>query len=202
MDLYEVFDHPFKLTSRRKEYNLNYKSEYYRFKTNEIRGETSKQEVFILAKLYFDNFVEKFKHYTIESIAIVESSFRLYVEIIEEDELNEKHIYSMSYNNIKNKISFENKYNEDFSIEGIFRICLNIACYVYEDEDIEEDEEHTVVKKSIKEDECVICFENKPNILFVECLHICVCKQCDKKGNFNKCPLCRKKINNQKILFS
>ena len=32
--------------------------------------------------------------------------------------------------------------------------------------------------KTYKTDECVICLENKNNVLFCNCGHICVCKKC------------------------
>ena len=63
----------------------------------------------------------------------------------------------------------------------------------------DEDVYDNIVKKTISEPECIICFENKSNILYLECLHVCVCNVCDSKGRFNKCPLCRIKIKNQKI---
>ena len=197
MDLYEVFKHPFKLTGRITGNNTLHKSEYYRFKTEEIEAETTKEEIYVITKMYFDNFVEKFKNYQIDGENIMESSYYLYVQI--EDE--EKHIYSMGYNNILNKISIENKYSEDFPIEGKFKICLNISCYIFYEEEYDA-YENTNIKTPIKEDECVVCYENKPNILFTDCLHICVCLECDKTGNFNKCPICRKKLLKEKILFN
>ena len=63
----------------------------------------------------------------------------------------------------------------------------------------EEDDEYIRLRKTITETECIICFENKPNMLYIECLHLCVCNVCDTKGKFYKCPMCRTKIKNQKI---
>ena len=49
--------------------------------------------------------------------------------------------------------------------------------------------------KEIKNDNCVICLENKPNIYFVQCGHKCVCNNCGEKieteRGRSKCPLCR-----------
>ena len=67
MELYEVFDHPFKLTSRMTDNTSLYKAEYYRFKTELINSETNKEELYVITKFYFDNFVEKFRHYQIEN---------------------------------------------------------------------------------------------------------------------------------------
>ena len=198
MDLYEIFRHPFKLTSRRKDVEENYKGEYHKFKTEEIKGDTTKEEVYVLSKIYLDNFIKKFKDYQIENEEITESTFYLYAEIVEDYELNEKHIYSVAYNNTKNIISFKNKFNDDFPIKGNFKICIQISCYVFYYED---DEDHSLVKNVIKEDDCVICYENKPNILFLDCLHFCVCNECNSNGGLSKCPLCRKKLIKGKILI-
>ena len=48
-----------------------------------------------------------------------------------------------------------------------------------------------------KEDTCVVCIENKPNILFCNCGHLVVCEKCYhnlENTNYNKCkcPKCRK----------
>ena len=84
-------------------------------------------------------------------------------------------------------------------IEGDFFIGIDVFVYVSPaNEDLYEDYNYKL-KKSIKEDECVICLNNKANILYTECLHFVVCDSCDKKGRFSKCPLCRKKIKNQRI---
>ena len=63
----------------------------------------------------------------------------------------------------------------------------------------DEDEYNNTIKKTITESECIICFENKPNMLFLDCMHLCVCNGCDSKGKFYKCPMCRTKLKNQKI---
>ena len=47
--------------------------------------------------------------------------------------------------------------------------------------------------KTYKTDECVICLENKNNVLFCNCGHICVCKKCIEIKRLNKCPVCKTK---------
>ena len=59
----------------------------------------------------------------------------------------------------------------------------------------------TTPKQSIKEDKCCVCLENVPNILYVDCRHIATCNTCDKKGNFNNCPICRTEVKNNKIIL-
>ena len=48
--------------------------------------------------------------------------------------------------------------------------------------------------KIFKEDVCVVCLQNKPEIMFYDCQHCCVCSDCEKVEPFMKCPYCRKDI--------
>ena len=200
MDLYEVLSMPFKLTK----FNLFHDPLQIKvkFKTDDIFGETTKEEIFILSKMYLDQIILQYKNYIIEDQPTTESSYRLSVGIVEDDELKFKHIYSCFYNNIRDRISWENKYNDNFNIEGSFFVCIDVNAMVipdYDSNDDDEVEDNKPARKTILEQECVICFENKSNILYLDCLHVCVCNVCDSKGRFNKCPLCRTKIKNQKI---
>ena len=73
-----------------------------------------------------------------------------------------------------------------------------------ESEDEPEEEEITIVQeyerengkipiiKTFKEDKCIICLENKPNILYEHCRHIPTCSKCEEIENLNKCPICRR----------
>ena len=201
MELDEVLSMPFKLVR----FNLFHDPLQVKakFKTKDIFGETTKEEIFILSKMYLDHIILQYKNYIIEDQPATESSYRLSVGIIENDELKYKHIYSCFYNNIRDRISWENKYNDNFNIEGSFFVCIDVNAIVMPDydsnDDYDEDEDNKPARKTILEQECVICFENKSNILYLDCLHVCVCNVCDSKGKFKKCPLCRTKIKNQKI---
>ena len=201
MDLYEVFSSPFSLRKFQIYHDpiIQMKAEFI---TNDIEGETTKEELFILSKMYFDQFMLQYKYYIIEGVMTTESSYRLSVGIHSDDgELNFKHIYSCSYNNVLDRISWENKYDDNFSIEGTFFVTIDINAMCFEDYDpyIDENEDDLPIRKTISETECIICFENKPNIIFSECMHLCVCNICDSKGRFSKCPLCRTKIKCNKI---
>ena len=199
MDLYEVFSSPFKLI----EFNVFHQpipKMKAKYKTSDIFSETTKEEIFILSKMYFDKLILEYKNYIIDDQQTTESSYVLSVGLIEEDELKFKHIYSCFYNNVEDRISWENKYDDNFNIEGDFFVCIDVDAMVIPDYDSnDEDVYYNIVKKTITEPECIICFENKSNILFLECFHLCVCNVCDSKGRFNRCPLCRTKIKSQKI---
>ena len=43
-----------------------------------------------------------------------------------------------------------------------------------------------------KDDDCIICTENKSDILFCNCGHLIICEGCYHKYREDKCPKCRK----------
>ena len=199
--LYEIFDSPFKLVnSQSRDYEEPIPSLKFEFKTDDIYDTTTKEIIFNISKRHFDDIVLQYKNYVLNGVLTTESTYALYVSIFKDDEWEFKHIYSIILDHESDRISWENKYDSNMEIEGEFFIGINVGVYVSPvDEDRYDEDYDYKLKKSIKEDECVICFDNKANILYTECLHFVVCDGCDKKGKFSKCPLCRKKIKNQRI---
>ena len=56
-------------------------------------------------------------------------------------------------------------------------------------------------EKFFKEDECVICLTNPPNILFCNCGHVALCVECSKTGeSLEKCPICKTENTNFRII--
>ena len=47
-------------------------------------------------------------------------------------------------------------------------------------EEIEEEEPVINTEQTFKENECVICLTNPPNVLFCNCGHIAICEECEK----------------------
>ena len=45
--------------------------------------------------------------------------------------------------------------------------------------------------KIFKSDECIICMDGKPNILFCNCGHLCICDKCYKLKTLSTCPICK-----------
>ena len=56
------------------------------------------------------------------------------------------------------------------------------------------------LKKTFKHDQCVICLDRKPNVLFVKCRHTCVCNECEEAHPSTQCPCCRTGIS-EKLLI-
>ena len=95
---------------------------------------------------------------------------------------------------------------ENKTITTPFNVYIIISKYaspeIYEENNDETlPQPTTTPKQSIKEDKCCVCLENVPNILYVDCGHIAICNTCDKKGNFNNCPICRTQVKNNKIIL-
>ena len=199
--LYEIFDSPFKLVnSQSRDYEEPIPSLKFEFKTDDIYDTTTKEIIFNISKRHFDDIVLQYKNYVLNGVLTTESTYALYVSIFKDDEWEFKHIYSIILDHESDRITWENKYDSNMEIEGEFFIGINVCVYVSPaDEDRHDEDYNYKLKKSIKEDDCVICLNNKANILYTECLHFVVCDGCDKKGKFSKCPLCRKKIKNQRI---
>ena len=64
-----------------------------------------------------------------------------------------------------------------------------------EEEDEEDEEEQSMpIEDHFKIDQCVVCMEKEPCILFIQCRHICVCLSCETEKPSLKCPCCRSKI--------
>ena len=47
------------------------------------------------------------------------------------------------------------------------------------------------VRKSFNFNKCVVCLSEKPEIIFITCLHCCVCLKCEEMSPFIRCPTCR-----------
>ena len=52
----------------------------------------------------------------------------------------------------------------------------------------EEDKAPLAVSEPFHSDQCVVCLSKKLELLFVNCLHRCVCLECEKTSPFHKCP--------------
>lgn len=48
---------------------------------------------------------------------------------------------------------------------------------------------------------CIVCYANCRNIIFRECKHLAICKDCQKREalKLDKCPLCRQDLEGEAI---
>ena len=82
-----------------------------------------------------------------------------------------------------------------------FKIRLYV-CHYYKPMKIKKYELEQCPTKAYKLDQCIICLDKKPNILYKPCTHFYVCSQCDDKGKFKKCPYCRERIEETILIKS
>ena len=58
-------------------------------------------------------------------------------------------------------------------------------------DDSEEEELSINDFKTFKLEQCVICLEEEPKVLFCNCGHLCICEKCLVR-RFDNCPVCKK----------
>ena len=158
--------------------------------------------------MYLKLKIEEFNHYQTEpeEIRPIITTYRLYIawEVIKDGliqlEIEEKDLYHITY-----KIEEEEKYIIEEkkyylppeTIKRNFFIYIVPTIY-FQDKQPDPDEEYHI-KKSIKSTECVICLQNRPNVLYIKCRHIVACHSCDLSGKLLECPICRTKIKDQRM---
>ena len=211
MEIEEVFKSPFKLVFSCPPYFSPVKLPGIKFiyRTEEIASSTTTEKIFTWSQMYLKQTIEKYNNYQIEGERIAKTTYRLYIAWeVEKDglkELEEKDLYHVTYNIGEEVKKTEEKkyYMLPETIERKFFIFMVPTVYIFREGQPDPDKVETVeeyhIKKSIKSTECVICRQNRPNVLYIKCRHIVACDSCDFSGKFLKCPLCRTKIKDQKI---
>ena len=115
---------------------------------------------------------------TIEASSELEPEYRYFFR---EDEDDFKEQLDNSFNEIKIEM------RTTFYLNLIDENNLNDV-----DDDVEEITPPT--QNVFEDDNCLVCLENKPNIIFCPCNHFVVCEKCDEKGKFINCVKCREEI--------
>ena len=210
MEIKEVFKSPFKLVFSCPPYNSPIKLPGIKFiyRTEEITSSTTTEEIFNLSQMYLKQTIEKYNRYQIEGERTVMTTYRLYIAWeVEKDglkELEEKDLYHITYNvEEEEKYIIEEKkyYLPPETIERNFFIFMVPTVYIFREGQPgpDEVEEEYHIKKSIKSTECVICLQNRPNVLYIKCRHIVACDSCDLSSKLLECPICRTKIKDQRM---
>ena len=59
---------------------------------------------------------------------------------------------------------------------------------------IAKERERVMTNKLEEEEEkkmCVVCQTSTKSVLLLPCRHMCLCEDCSRRNEMNKCPLCR-----------
>ena len=91
-------------------------------------------------------------------------------------------------------------FTDEFSLV-ISLIRTDWGSYIYRENNNENNKITTINnEKTYKNDLCVICKENIPNVLFCLCGHVCICEECNKMHKYHKCPICKTDNNILRII--
>ena len=90
-------------------------------------------------------------------------------------------------------MSFLAPFRLEITLEGIVVMLEDEDDFIDYPGNLEDEDEAITINeiKTYKTDECVICLENKNNVLFCNCGHICVCEKCIEIKRLTKCPVCK-----------
>ena len=142
-----------------------------------------------------DKYYRENGHGKIPTISIL-----LYISDFNRLTLGEYSIFYDVFNDLgEHRIAtFKNRLNEGFSRVGYcsryiepFKILINTKFIHFP----------TLINnyKTFKLEECVICLEEKPKVLFCNCGHICICKKCIL-NRYDNCPVCKERSTILRII--
>ena len=102
MEIKEVFKSPFKFVFSYPPYNSPIKlpGTEFIYRTEEIAGSTTTEEIFNLSQMYLKKTIEKYNHYQIVGERTIITTYKLFIAwgFEEDEELEEKNLYYITYN--------------------------------------------------------------------------------------------------------
>ena len=96
--------------------------------------------------------------------------------------------------------SGDNDNEENLQIDREIQEEVEASQSYSDDSDDEEIEELSINDfKTFKLEQCVICLEEEPKVLFCNCGHICICEKCTP-CRYDDCPVCKKETTILRII--
>ena len=125
-----------------------------------------------------------------------EITFNVGIGFSEEDYFHVLNDYKIHMLYHDTTINFTNQELENYTSEDVEKLaqgpfCILITVHAEYINRSNDEEEPVKITKLFKTDQCVICLNNQPNILFYDCMHICTCLECEELKPLNSCPNCR-----------
>ena len=134
--------------------------------------------------------------------------------IIQARESEDRGFHDLTFYRFENPVDspelfFTHSYVDSFSfpehlLNEPFFVLMFVKCY-YSSNDVREAIERRFLKplpppiETYRQDYCVICLEDPPSILYLDCMHIAVCDSCDRIKSETSlrltCDVCRAKIS-------
>ena len=186
--------------------------------------ETTRQQIYDYYRNDIDSFHEFYQNSNVEGQPVTSFRYDLTITGELDDEIDDTYhrvIYDVEFDR-DNVRTLEQKFylTESPTIKAPYKVYITIGLYTFAGEqepDIQEEDlplrdipeyddllEYSKthkLKQTIKEEECVICYEATPNVLYPDCGHISTCKECEDKGDLTKCPVCRTKVYKDKFVI-
>ena len=172
----------------------NRRIRYSTYEINCKENKTTFKELFNISKLYLDELIKKYKNYKLQRKPITDSTFKVIIEYSNEEFygiFRYKTVFEIDINNNTNEIIYEFK---DPIVEDVetnifsFSIRINVELYNYNKPFFYDGE-----KQPFIEDICILCKNNKPNVLITKCFHLVVCSDCISQKIIEECPFCKRK---------
>ena len=140
--------------------------------------------------------------------------------VIQACESEDRGFHNLTFYRFENPVDspelfFTHSYVDSFSfpehlLNEPFFVLVGVKCY-YSSNDVREAIERRFLNngnvleplpppiETYRQDCCIICLELKPNILYFDCMHICICESCDriksKTSSQSTCDICRAEIS-------
>ena len=94
---------------------------------------------------------------------------------------------------LKTHYDFYDSYDADYDLyfSVLAELENNNELIVSHDEPTPEKPKVINLFKIFKSDDCIICMDDKPNILFCNCGHLCICEECYNKKILLTCTVCQ-----------
>ena len=89
--------------------------------------------------------------------------------------------------------TFQSPFRVEITLDRSIIMRENQVVYAFDPSDFDDCELTINDNKTFKNNECIICFEeNKNDVLFCNCGHLCLCEQCFlRTERLKKCPVCK-----------
>lgn len=105
-------------------------------------------------------------------------------------------IWNICFRNSSNQSLFPNFFGTDFVVHRLQRTVNIINYYQPTKRKLNNDNRNLIKNKGDFEDLCIICLDNKRNMLILPCRHFCLCFTCSTRFFYDhdNCPICRQEI--------
>ena len=156
----------------------------------------------IIKRYYYDVHSKQgyFNRFTKPFTMIIKGYFKpclTHEEIIQIHREIDQEAFDARYNHSERRDSGDEEASQSYSDDS----GDEEASQSYSDDSDDEEKEELSINdfKTFKSDQCVICLEEEPKVLFCNCGHLCICEKCLVRRH-DDCPVCKKETTILRII--